>query len=89
MKSPLDDAKLRLSAVHPEMSHLEQERASTSISRSMSVLELAEEMSRTRELLAQARRTVEKLGIQVEILHRAGIFQKVRNAQRKDEGPLS
>ena len=76
MKSSLDDARLRLSAVHVEMSGMEQERAASKIADGMTEHEIGEhclEIGRRLDRLEQERQT---LRLQMDVLHRAHQFQR-------------
>lgn len=71
MKTPLDEARLRLSAVHPEMSEIERDRAVRKISDALapSLLEGLEMDLRLR--IKRAQRDLAHLQLQMEILQQA------------------
>lgn len=76
MKSLLDDAKLRLSAAHPEMSHHERERAATRIAKGMTAVEIEEESILALRRYDEAQKLLRKAEVQLMLLVRAKEFQR-------------
>jgi hypothetical protein len=81
MKSPLDDARLRLSAVHVEMSAMEQERAATKIAEGMTGKQIGEHCLEIERQLDRLVREQQTLWLQLDLLHRAYQFQLWRKAK--------
>lgn len=75
MKSKMDDAQLRLSAVTPEMSQLERERTATKIADGMTADEIQYQEERLARLESRARRDLLVIQSQRMILARAKEFQ--------------
>ena len=71
MKTPLDDARLRLSAVHPDMSPSERERAVAKIADALSPLLAAEIAADLSLRLNRAEKDVATLRLQLDFLQSA------------------
>lgn len=76
MRSPLDAARYRLSAVHPSMSHMEQERASSRIASDLTPQQLDEECKRIFQRVQALRQECQQAELQLTVLHRAYEFQR-------------
>lgn len=81
MRSKADAARYRLSAVHPEMSHLEQERCASRLAHELDPAELRAEGLRITEALAALWAEEARLRLQSKILVRADEFQRRRNGR--------